>query len=156
LSVEFHEYLKEKTENLDISNIQDYDWWEYDDNVNTEDPSLISLMFWKHLKFCVSQLHKREKTPEGEAVDISREIEILDAVENEVSNESKEELRKVRDKLEFFGKGITCVVCLVNKVQILIVPCGHVVVCSECSLKLSRECPFCRTKIENKITAILP
>jgi hypothetical protein len=57
LSAEFCESLQKNTENSDISNIEDDDWWEYEDGYETEDPSLILLMFWKHLKFCVPQLH---------------------------------------------------------------------------------------------------
>jgi hypothetical protein len=57
LSTEFRESLQKNTESFDISNVEDDDWWEYEDDYETEDPPLILLMFLKHLKFCVSELH---------------------------------------------------------------------------------------------------
>jgi hypothetical protein len=86
----------------------------------------------------------------NEPVDISHEIEIL----NEMKCEGK---NKVKEKLETVAKSITCVVCLVNKVQILTTPCNHMVTCGECYSRLEQsKCPFCRTKIEQKIIVRLP
>lgn len=39
--------------------------------------------------------------------------------------------------------GKYCTVCLCNKKQYAIVPCGHLCVCSECSVMLT-HCPLCR------------
>jgi len=38
-----------------------------------------------------------------------------------------------------------CVVCLDNPKQVVLVPCGHVCVCTDCASQLRRECPVCRT-----------
>jgi len=39
----------------------------------------------------------------------------------------------------------TCKVCCENPIDIVLIPCGHVVICSTCETKLSaKECPVCR------------
>ena len=43
-----------------------------------------------------------------------------------------------------------CVVCLEKASAIILIPCGHVCVCYNCSLPLT-ECPMCRTGIYDKI-----
>ena len=47
---------------------------------------------------------------------------------------------------------IACCVCLVNLPNTLVIPCGHCVVCKECSDKLkettnSKTCVYCKTQI---------
>lgn len=45
-------------------------------------------------------------------------------------------------------ESLMCVVCCGLR-DVLLVPCRHVCVCSECALKLNpRVCPVCRTEIE--------
>jgi hypothetical protein len=46
-----------------------------------------------------------------------------------------------------------CVICLDNKKNIVLVPCGHVCICDSCKEKNIKDCPICRTKIENMIKA---
>ena len=43
-----------------------------------------------------------------------------------------------------------CVVCMVNKKTVLLLPCKHVSVCKQCSWKLT-ECPSCRKPIEDRV-----
>ena len=45
-----------------------------------------------------------------------------------------------------------CVVCLTNEPKILFYNCLHYCVCSECEeTNPFRNCPSCRTRIENKV-----
>ncbi|KAE8751380.1 hypothetical protein FOCC_FOCC001952 [Frankliniella occidentalis] len=49
---------------------------------------------------------------------------------------------------------ITCKVCLDEEVAVLFLPCGHLVTCRRCSLKMVR-CPVCRGEIMAYTVAIL-
>lgn len=37
-----------------------------------------------------------------------------------------------------------CVICLDKQIEIVIIPCRHMVLCSECCVNL-KQCPMCRT-----------
>ena len=43
-----------------------------------------------------------------------------------------------------------CKVCLNNKINTVLVPCGHRCICEDCgkSLGASKKCPICRQKIQ--------
>ena len=51
-----------------------------------------------------------------------------------------------------------CTICLVNSSNIALVPCGHTIMCIECSTKMDKRaiiskpiCPICRKGIRKKI-----
>ncbi|KAG5178178.1 hypothetical protein JKP88DRAFT_225620 [Tribonema minus] len=44
----------------------------------------------------------------------------------------------------------TCVVCMDNPRDVLLMPCAHMVLCRECAVNL-RDCPTCRTKIRQQV-----
>ena len=48
-----------------------------------------------------------------------------------------------------------CVVCLTNPKEVIVLPCGHVCLCEDCSTKISLNCPVCRTKIDSKAAAFI-
>ena len=56
--------------------------------------------------------------------------------------EANEELNKEKDKS-------VCVVCLDNKRDVVLKPCNHFCLCSDCS-KVLKECPMCKKKIRKK------
>ena len=45
----------------------------------------------------------------------------------------------------------TCAVCLTNSPCIIIQPCGHLILCSECSNRIDNKCPMDNTTITKKI-----
>ena len=53
-----------------------------------------------------------------------------------------------------------CVICMVKKVDTLLIPCNHLSVCSEDAAKLwtqeSKKCPVCRGDIKSFTTVYLP
>jgi E3 ubiquitin-protein ligase MUL1 len=49
-----------------------------------------------------------------------------------------------------------CVVCCENQREIILLPCGHVCLCENCSERIEDYCPVCRTAIETKATAYIP
>lgn len=107
------------------------------------------------------EVQVKKQNLEVEIIDIIPEIEILN--QNE-----KEKFNQVEDKLTTLSKNLTCIICLTNQVQILTIPCGHLIMCNPCSLNLNNsvctrgvnsnyeKCPKCRTPIYNKIIARLP
>lgn len=41
-----------------------------------------------------------------------------------------------------------CRVCFTNRIDVSFKPCGHEIVCSDCSTKIGKTCPLCRATIE--------
>uniref|UniRef100_A0A673YHY4 RING-type E3 ubiquitin transferase n=1 Tax=Salmo trutta TaxID=8032 RepID=A0A673YHY4_SALTR len=48
----------------------------------------------------------------------------------------------------------TCKVCMDKLVSIVFIPCGHLVVCSDCAASL-RHCPICRATIRGSVRAFM-
>lgn len=44
-----------------------------------------------------------------------------------------------------------CCICLDGEPTMVIVPCGHLCFCSDCSKEMNDKCPMCRGKIVSKI-----
>jgi hypothetical protein len=67
---------------------------------------------------------------------------------------SSEEKRVLIDQLETkittLKAEIECVICLDERRDTLLKPCGHLAGCRECTKKL-KECAICRTTIENTV-----
>ncbi|CAG5118363.1 unnamed protein product, partial [Candidula unifasciata] len=47
-----------------------------------------------------------------------------------------------------------CKICMLEEVEVVFVPCGHLVCCHDCSFKLSL-CPICRAEIESSMRAYM-
>eukprot|EP01084_Bolivina_argentea_P115234 204949_1 len=45
------------------------------------------------------------------------------------------------------AKHLICSVCMVNKVNVILNPCGHICICRQCSAQIGQKCPVCRNKI---------
>lgn len=43
-----------------------------------------------------------------------------------------------------------CTICMVNNRDLVLIPCGHIVVCSSCGAKIN-QCPICRKQIERSL-----
>jgi hypothetical protein len=46
-----------------------------------------------------------------------------------------------------------CIVCLHSERRVLLLPCRHLVMCEECSAKVTQTCPMCTASIESKVVA---
>lgn len=44
----------------------------------------------------------------------------------------------------------TCVVCMSNVPDSVVIPCGHVVLCWSCAKSIKTHCPVCRAKFSGK------
>ncbi|KAE8574424.1 hypothetical protein XENTR_v10003421 [Xenopus tropicalis] len=60
---------------------------------------------------------------------------------------TEEQLRQLKEER-------MCKVCMDNDVSMVFVPCGHLVVCTECAPNL-RHCPICRAAIRGSVRAFM-
>ena len=65
----------------------------------------------------------------------------------------KERRQRVRDK--DLREDQICVVCRTNPREIILLPCGHVCLCEDCSMDISTDCPLCRNRITHKNAAYI-
>lgn len=60
-----------------------------------------------------------------------------------------------QEQLKCKISGTLCIICQSDAKSILLVPCNHLCMCSECSKQLDsngdRRCPICRKTIDKKI-----
>ena len=66
-------------------------------------------------------------------------------------------------RIDDLEKQLTCLVCFDAQREVAILPCGHVVVCQECSDRLLEEdrniwptCPYCRGDRDDTIDVYIP
>ena len=64
-------------------------------------------------------------------------------------------LQKLYSNLFIQAQRAECTVCLVEEVQVLFLPCRHLVTCGKCANRLN-QCPTCREHIQDTIRALLP
>lgn len=48
-----------------------------------------------------------------------------------------------------------CIVCSTNPREVILLPCGHVCLCEDCSDDITNDCPICRTPINQKAAAYI-
>ncbi|XP_069695032.1 mitochondrial E3 ubiquitin protein ligase 1-like [Periplaneta americana] len=73
--------------------------------------------------------------------------------EERASRERRERRTRVRDK--DLQESQQCVVCRQNPREIILLRCGHVCLCEDCSEGITDYCPVCRAKIESKAAAYI-
>jgi hypothetical protein len=68
---------------------------------------------------------------------------------------NKSNIKIVEDKVVIPDKIYStpeCVICLEDdSAEMVIIPCGHLAMCKECSKEITDTCPMCRGKIQSKI-----
>ncbi|CAN7940965.1 unnamed protein product [Ixodes hexagonus] len=71
--------------------------------------------------------------------------------------EAKKERRKqTRDVTSSSSEHPSCVVCLSSPVEVMMLECGHVCVCTDCAEQVRDTCPVCRAPIVRSVAAFLP
>ncbi|XP_070600554.1 baculoviral IAP repeat-containing protein 7 isoform X2 [Erythrolamprus reginae] len=78
---------------------------------------------------------------------VRRETQVEHANEPESTTSMEEKLRRLQEER-------MCKVCMDKDVSIVLIPCGHLVVCAECAPNL-RRCPICRGAIRDSMKAFL-
>ncbi|XP_037933704.1 mitochondrial E3 ubiquitin protein ligase 1 [Teleopsis dalmanni] len=69
--------------------------------------------------------------------------------------ESERRLRRAKYRPTEVATDQLCVVCSMNPKEIIILPCGHVCICEDCSEKIRETCPVCRSQIGSKSAAFI-
>ena len=53
------------------------------------------------------------------------------------------------------AEGRACTVCVENEVEIMFIPCHHLMVCADCAAGVTR-CPYCRRDIAGSVRVFMP
>lgn len=69
--------------------------------------------------------------------------------------ESRKQRRKNVRSIDNLSENELCVACKENPKEIIILPCGHVCLCEDCSDHIQDLCPVCRLTIESKAAAFI-
>lgn len=65
----------------------------------------------------------------------------------------KERRKRIRD--EEVPENQQCVVCRRNPREVILLPCGHVCLCEDCSVNIGSLCPMCRSAIDTRAAAYI-
>lgn len=81
------------------------------------------------------------------------EQRLTEQLRRSLSESRKERRQRVREK--DLREDQLCVVCRTNPREIILLPCGHVCLCEDCSDGIQSDCPVCRGPIEQKNAAYI-
>ncbi|XP_072943357.1 mitochondrial E3 ubiquitin protein ligase 1 [Epargyreus clarus] len=68
--------------------------------------------------------------------------------------ESRRE-RRAQNREKNLSEAQLCVVCAENPKEVILLPCGHVCLCEDCSDHISDKCPICRKDIVSRSPAFI-
>lgn len=78
---------------------------------------------------------------------------------NEETNRRQQDATQKRRRRNARDRELTelqqCLVCCQNPREIILLPCGHVCLCLDCSERINDLCPVCRAEIQTKATAYI-
>jgi E3 ubiquitin-protein ligase MYLIP len=102
---------------------------------------------------CSSPAHKLQRT----------ETEPTTAAKEELKNKESclacctqcSHCQDLRDTVQHFQDSITCQMCIDSKIDTALVPCGHVMCCAACAVRLD-VCPLCKVAITQRLKIFLP
>ncbi|XP_014244136.1 mitochondrial E3 ubiquitin protein ligase 1-like [Cimex lectularius] len=86
---------------------------------------------------------------------IARQNKIRDEEVKKRIEEMRKERRKNARRSCELSENEKCVVCKENPKEIIILQCGHVCICEDCSEVIKTQCPVCRATISNKAAAFI-
>ena len=70
------------------------------------------------------------------------------------SQKSMADFETLSKEFEDLQNKMACKICLDAKIEVLFLPCRHLVCCSDCATRM-RECPFCRKKIDGTVKVFM-
>ena len=73
---------------------------------------------------------------------------------NPVDQSADANSKSLSDETAAMKEQLTCKICLDANVGIVFLPCGHIVACVTCSVRLSK-CPICRKFIREKVKTLM-
>lgn len=78
-------------------------------------------------------------------------IEYQDGLLKKLKNELDEKQRMMTIQ----SHSLICKICLDKHVEVLFMPCHHLISCHDCARRLQGRCPVCRSEIHDTIYVIL-
>lgn len=81
------------------------------------------------------------------------EQRLAEELRQSLSASRRERRQRVRDT--DLREDQLCVVCRTNPLEIILLPCGHVCLCEDCSDDITSDCPVCRSPIIQKAAAYI-
>ncbi|KAJ8680038.1 hypothetical protein QAD02_015825 [Eretmocerus hayati] len=81
------------------------------------------------------------------------EQRLANELQKSLEETRKERRQRVRDK--DLPDEQLCVVCRTNPREIILIPCGHVCLCEDCSIDIEDNCPVCRRIIKSRNAAYI-
>ncbi|XP_029470222.1 baculoviral IAP repeat-containing protein 7 isoform X2 [Rhinatrema bivittatum] len=79
---------------------------------------------------------------------------VSDLVEMEEHSRVEEPQPSMEEQLQRLQEERTCKICMDRDVSIVLVPCGHLVLCGECAPNL-QCCPICRAAIRSRVQTFM-
>ncbi|KAI8429600.1 hypothetical protein MSG28_000198 [Choristoneura fumiferana] len=76
-----------------------------------------------------------------------------DALKTQLAAGRRERRKRARDT--DLPEVQLCVVCAENPKEIILLPCGHVCLCEDCSDNIQEACPICRERIHSRAPAFI-
>lgn len=67
----------------------------------------------------------------------------------------KERRQRARTTNHEYTESELCVVCRENPKEVVLLPCGHVCICEDCSDDVTNLCPVCRAEIQSRNPAYI-
>jgi hypothetical protein len=104
--------------------------------------------YLRNAVYNAKQLVIKERNRFNEELD-SMKNQINTQIEDIYNTYSKSSLGRLESSLKSVDENI-CQVCYDNKINILLSPCGHMVICDNCMNFIDNNCPLCRTPITDK------
>lgn len=81
------------------------------------------------------------------------EQRLANEMRRELAASRKERRQRVRDT--DLREDQRCIVCRIHPREIILLPCGHVCLCEDCSEHITNGCPICRKPIAQKQPAYI-
>ncbi|KAK9503558.1 hypothetical protein O3M35_010091 [Rhynocoris fuscipes] len=86
---------------------------------------------------------------------LERQAKLRDEELKKKLEATRKERRQNARSGENLSENERCVVCRENPKEIIILECGHVCICEDCSEGITKDCPVCRSPITNKAAAFI-
>lgn len=87
---------------------------------------------------------------------VMRSIQSLVEEANTQADSLEQEVAQQREELEAMRQDGQCIVCMDEVATHVMVPCGHLALCQQCSGLTSSRCPLCRQPAERVIRVFRP
>lgn len=84
--------------------------------------------------------------------EIQQERHKRQALEQELQRMREREEDQLKEEVRYMFKRVVCKICLEKEVEVLFLPCYHLVSCQDCKEQLiQKKCPLCRAAYQGTI-----